>query len=274
ATSYQERIRPPLLTNRRRRPVTWVDDGIVTKREQNLLDRGDQHIVVAARQIGPPNRAGEQRVADEQLPSRFSGSSNLQADAARAMPRRVMHARLERAEPYDVVRRIEHVNRRLRLDREAEHLAHLDGVLIEKEVVAMEIDRRAERPFRLCDAGHVIDVGMRQQDVVDRELAPVGEREQLGDLVARIDQGRLVRLFAADDEAVLEDRTAGPALHFHVEMILAVLDDLMFTSKIKTTAGQLGVAVTFARSVDSALAEMRNTPPSLVILDLNNTRTN
>ena len=30
-------------------------------------------------------------------------------------------------------------------------------------------------------------------------------------------------------------------------MILAVLDDLMFSSKIKTTAGQLGVAVTFAR---------------------------
>ena len=57
-------------------------------------------------------------------------------------------------------------------------------------------------------------------------------------------------------------------------MILAVLDDLMFTSKIKTTAGQLGVAVTFARSPDGALAEMRKSPPSLVILDLNNARTN
>src|SRR5258708_34477653 len=57
-------------------------------------------------------------------------------------------------------------------------------------------------------------------------------------------------------------------------MILAVLDDLMFTSKIKTTAGQLGVAVTFARSADAALSEMRKTAPSLVILDLNNARTN
>ena len=56
-------------------------------------------------------------------------------------------------------------------------------------------------------------------------------------------------------------------------MILAVLDDLMFSSKIRTTAGQLGIAVTFARSADAALAEMRATPPSLVILDLNNTRT-
>jgi len=57
-------------------------------------------------------------------------------------------------------------------------------------------------------------------------------------------------------------------------MILAVLDDLMFTSKIKTTAAQLGVPVTFARSADAALGEMRKTPPSLVILDLNNPRTN
>jgi len=57
-------------------------------------------------------------------------------------------------------------------------------------------------------------------------------------------------------------------------MILAVLDDLMFTSKIKTTASGLGVAVTFARSADAALAEMRKATPDLVILDLNNARTN
>jgi PleD family two-component response regulator len=56
-------------------------------------------------------------------------------------------------------------------------------------------------------------------------------------------------------------------------MILAVLDDLMFTSKIRATANQLGVAVAFARSAESALTEMRKTPPALVILDLNNPRT-
>jgi PleD family two-component response regulator len=56
-------------------------------------------------------------------------------------------------------------------------------------------------------------------------------------------------------------------------MILAVLDDLMFTSKIRATASQLGVPIAFARSADSALAEMRKRAPSLVILDLNNPRT-
>ena len=57
-------------------------------------------------------------------------------------------------------------------------------------------------------------------------------------------------------------------------MILAVLDDLMFTSKIRATATQLGVGVAFARSAEAALGEMRMAPPSLVILDLNNPRTN
>ena len=56
-------------------------------------------------------------------------------------------------------------------------------------------------------------------------------------------------------------------------MVLAVVDDLMFTSKIKTTARQLGVDVEFARSADAALAGMRTKPPALVILDLNNSRT-
>jgi PleD family two-component response regulator len=55
-------------------------------------------------------------------------------------------------------------------------------------------------------------------------------------------------------------------------VILAILDDLLFTSKIRTTAKQLGVKVTVARSADSALAEMRAARPSLVIVDLNNPR--
>ena len=55
-------------------------------------------------------------------------------------------------------------------------------------------------------------------------------------------------------------------------MILAVLDDLMFTSKIKTAASQLGVPIAFARSSAAALADMRRNPPSLVILDLNSPR--
>lgn len=47
----------------------------------------------------------------------------------------------------------------------------------------------------------------------------------------------------------------------------------MFSSKIKTTATQLGVPVAFARTSAGALTDMRATTPALVILDLNSTRT-
>jgi CheY-like chemotaxis protein len=56
-------------------------------------------------------------------------------------------------------------------------------------------------------------------------------------------------------------------------MILAVLDDLLFSSKMRTAAKQLGVSLTFARSSAAALEEMRKAPPSLVIFDLDNPRT-
>ena len=56
-------------------------------------------------------------------------------------------------------------------------------------------------------------------------------------------------------------------------MVLAIVDDLMFSSKIRTAADQLGIYVTFARSKDAALAAVREAAPSLVILDLNSSRT-
>jgi PleD family two-component response regulator len=56
-------------------------------------------------------------------------------------------------------------------------------------------------------------------------------------------------------------------------MILAVVDDLMFTSKIRSAAGQMGVSVAFARSSQAALAEMQKGQPTLVIFDLNSPRT-
>jgi PleD family two-component response regulator len=56
-------------------------------------------------------------------------------------------------------------------------------------------------------------------------------------------------------------------------VIVAVLDDLMFTSKIRNAATQLGVPVTFARSSAGAVAEIQKSAPSLVILDLDNPRT-
>jgi PleD family two-component response regulator len=56
-------------------------------------------------------------------------------------------------------------------------------------------------------------------------------------------------------------------------VILAILDDLLFTSKIRSAAQQAGARVVFARSSEGALEQMRSERPSLVIFDLNNPRT-
>jgi PleD family two-component response regulator len=55
-------------------------------------------------------------------------------------------------------------------------------------------------------------------------------------------------------------------------MVIAAVDDLLFSSKIRTVARQLGVEVVFARTPEAILAETRERRPSLVILDLNGER--
>jgi CheY-like chemotaxis protein len=112
-----------------------------------------------------------------------------------------------------------------------------------------------------------------EQDVLDRERLAARECQERLHLVAGIDEHGVVRPLASDDVAVLEERSHGSGLDYHQPMILAVLDDLMFTSKIKTAASQLGVPVAFARSSAAALDGMRKETPALVIFDLNNPRT-
>jgi PleD family two-component response regulator len=58
-----------------------------------------------------------------------------------------------------------------------------------------------------------------------------------------------------------------------VSVILAVLDDLLFSSKIKNASTQLGISVRYARTSADALAEMRKSVPALVIFDLDSRRT-
>ena len=55
-------------------------------------------------------------------------------------------------------------------------------------------------------------------------------------------------------------------------MVLALVDDLMFRSRIKSTAAQVGVDVAFAASRDAALEAMKHTPPTLLVVDLNSRR--
>ena len=55
-------------------------------------------------------------------------------------------------------------------------------------------------------------------------------------------------------------------------MILAVLDDLFFSIKIKTAAKTLGTEVYFERAPDQVLESVRAKAPRLVIFDLDSVK--
>lgn len=55
-------------------------------------------------------------------------------------------------------------------------------------------------------------------------------------------------------------------------MILAAVDDLLFSSKIRTTAKLAGVDLVFARTPPEILEQARAQRPTLVIFDLNSAK--
>ena len=55
-------------------------------------------------------------------------------------------------------------------------------------------------------------------------------------------------------------------------MILVAVDDLLFSSKIRTTAKQAGVEIAFARTPADIIGQARALKPALVIFDLNSTK--
>ena len=54
--------------------------------------------------------------------------------------------------------------------------------------------------------------------------------------------------------------------------VLAAVEDLLFRSKISETASQLGIEASFPRNPRKLLDTVRESPPDLLILDLNSDR--
>ena len=255
-----------------------IDQGIVTERKQHVTDRIDQRRVIPTGQIRPANRAGKQRVADEQVGRFPLGRGRLHASYREAHPagtmaRRMVRPRLEVAEAEHITGGIEMIDGRLRFDGKTEQSAVLHGIVVQKLIVAMEADRHLKGAFGRANAGDVVDVRMCQQDVGQRDALACGKFEQAVDLVAGIDEHAFSGSWTCDDESVLEERTHRLTLDYDHDVILAILDDLLFSSKMRSTAKQIGATLTVAKSRDAALADMRANVPSLVIFDLDNPRT-
>ena len=55
-------------------------------------------------------------------------------------------------------------------------------------------------------------------------------------------------------------------------IVLAIVDDMFFASKIRATAEAVGVEVRFVRSMEKLVETARETRPGLVVVDLHNTK--
>src|SRR5262245_13733483 len=117
----QKRVRAPLDANRRVGPVAGSHDGGVRKREQHVSNGTEQLLHVAADQIRTADRSGKQRVAHEQLAIARPGRSDRQTDTAGTMSRRLENVDYGIAKSQRLAGTIELVDRRRRLDVEAEH---------------------------------------------------------------------------------------------------------------------------------------------------------
>ena len=56
------------------------------------------------------------------------------------------------------------------------------------------------------------------------------------------------------------------------QRVVAAVEDLLFESKISGTAEQLGVEATFPRSPKKLVEQVTQSPPDLLVLDLNSAR--
>ena len=125
-----------------------------------------------------------------------------------------------------------------------------------------------------ADTGDVVDVRMGQQDQPNVNIQIANRCHQLVGLVSRIDDDRLPRSSRSPRRSrscrKVRRRGLPESCGYNpINMIVCVVDDLIFSIKISTAAKRLGVDMYFERSKDNVLQTIRDKQPSLVIFDLN-----
>src|SRR5215212_282695 len=56
------------------------------------------------------------------------------------------------------------------------------------------------------------------------------------------------------------------------QIVISVVDDMFFASKIRAVAEAAGVEITFPRSQEAVVSKARETKPGLIVVDLHNQR--
>ena len=179
---------------------------VLAQRPELLRDRIDQLLVIAQREVGAPDAAGEQHVADHRELARPVDEDDVAWRVARAM---------------------EHVERQL-ADRHRvaigqptigfEHAAvdpEARAVIIqpadpEPVRLVRALDRQAQLLGELAGLAAMVDMTVRYQDLLELDARLGDRRAQLGKIAARIDQRAAIGR-GAPESASSFAATASPA---------------------------------------------------------------
>src|SRR5690606_14269875 len=197
----EERVRDPLVGDRRLRPVARVQDRVVRERQDLLPDRAHELLEVAAREIGPADRALEHDIAHE-------GNArvrHVEDHVPRRMARRMPHLDPEPAELERLTVDEFTVGRRRRLDPHPKEERLLRSTPVQRPVRRVQVNRRAGPRDQLRDAFHVIHVRVREEDRLQLEPLGVQERRHRRGLAARIDHDRTALVPPPDHVRVLAE---------------------------------------------------------------------
>ena len=110
---------------------------------------------------------------------------------------------------------VEKVRRRLWRDLDAEGAPLIDDLLVEKQIVRMQADRRPRRLLRAGHTGDVIEVRVSQEDADDAKVVASNVVEETLDLVAGIDDDPFLCRLAAQDVPILEKWFRGADFNDH-----------------------------------------------------------
>jgi len=194
----QERVTLPFLPNRRRLTVAWDDYRLVWQRQHCVVQRAQNLLHRAAGKVGAADRAGEERVAGDQ----FLLRREIQANTAFGVARRVQNAGGLRSGGDGFSRGYAAVNfyfsRRGHADPRGLHVEHFEQCV----VVLVEENRRAGYGAELHRSTNVVDVGVRDNDLLDLQIVFAEQSEDFIDIVAGVDHHGFARSLVADDGAV------------------------------------------------------------------------
>ncbi len=91
---------------------------------------------------------------------------------------------------------------------------HLHGAQ-QTQVVLIEIHRRTGRPFQQERSTHVIDVGMGDNNLAQREAMLLQPGKDLGNVVSRIDYDGFMGNLITQDAAIATQRADGKGFKDH-----------------------------------------------------------